>query len=397
MKHWPAYLQRQRSEYLKPPLPVECIADMIVVIPCFNEKKPTVTLNSLIECNSPGVNTQVVIVINSTVQSNKKAIQQNRETYQEVLKFSKTFSTHRLHFVPIIVENLPKKHGGVGLARKIGMDLAVDHFYKTNNPEGILISLDADCTVSKNYLRDIYEAFQNKKVRCTIHNFHHRTEDNNETIEKAIREYEGYLRYFEKSLKYTGFPYYYHTIGSAFAVTADAYVCAGGMGRQQGGEDFYFLHKIFPMGKVAVLDNVFVYPMARFSERVPFGTGPALQKIIAEPDGRIKVYSMDAFAALKEFFDKIDLFFKQPENAVAEIITLLHPSLQEFIQRNNMEANIMDCNDNCATLVSFRKRFFQHFNAFNIIKYLNYSHREGYFDLESLATCNNKYSKYIGN
>lgn len=108
MKHWPAYLQRQRSEYLKPPLPVECIADMIVVIPCFNEKKPTVTLNSLIECNSPGVNTQVVIVINSTVQSNKKAIQQNRETYQEVLKFSKTFSTHRLHFVPIIVENLPK-------------------------------------------------------------------------------------------------------------------------------------------------------------------------------------------------------------------------------------------------------------------------------------------------
>jgi glycosyltransferase involved in cell wall biosynthesis len=187
MKHWPAYLQRQRSEYLKPPLPVECIADMIVVIPCFNEKKLTVTLNSLIECNSPGVNTQVVIVINSTVQSNKKAIQQNRETYQEVLKFSKTFSTHRLHFVPIIVENLPKKHGGVGLARKIGMDLAVDHFYKTNNPEGILISLDADCTVSKNYLRDIYEAFQNKKVRCTIHNFHHRTEDNNETIEKAIR------------------------------------------------------------------------------------------------------------------------------------------------------------------------------------------------------------------
>ncbi len=397
MKHWPAYLQRQRSEYLKPSLPLECIADMVVVIPCYNEKELTLTLDNLIECDPPETNTQVVIVINSTVKSDEKAIQQNRETYREAQKFSKTFSTDRLLFVPVIFENLPKKHGGVGLARKIGMDLAIDYFYKTGNPEGILISLDADCTVSKNYLRDIYDAFQDEKVQCTIHNFHHRVEDNDETIEKAIREYEGYLRYFEKALKYTGFPYYYRTIGSAFAVTADAYVRSGGMGRQQGGEDFYFLQKIFPMGKVAVLDDVFVYPMARFSERVPFGTGPALQKIIAEPDGQIKVYSMDAFAALKQLFDTIDYFFKQPENRVEEKITLLHPSLQEFIRHNNVTADIMDCSNNCAGMVSFRKRFFQHFNAFNIIKYLNFSHQEGYFNLESLVTCNNKYLKYIGN
>ena len=125
-------------------------------------------------------------MINSTVKSDEKAIQQNRETYREAQKFSKTFSTNRLLFVPVIFENLPKKHGGVGLARKIGMDLAIDYFYKTGNPEGILISLDADCTVSKNYLRDIYDAFQDEKVQCTIHNFHHRVEDNDETIEKAI-------------------------------------------------------------------------------------------------------------------------------------------------------------------------------------------------------------------
>ena len=276
MKHWPAYLQRQRSEYLKPPLPVECIADMIVVIPCFNEKKPTVTLNSLIECNSPGVNTQVVIVINSTVHRTK-AIQQNRETYQEVLKFSKTFSTHRLHFVPIIVENLPKKHGGVDWLVKSAWIWRSIIFIKPTTRKEYLFRW-MPIVRFRRIIFGIFTKLFKQKVRCTIHNFHHRTEDNNETIEKAIREYEGYLRYFEKSLKYTGFPYYYHTIGSAFAVTADAYVCAGGMGRQQGGEDFYFLHKIFPMGKVAVLDNVFVYPMARFSERVPFGTGPALQK-----------------------------------------------------------------------------------------------------------------------
>lgn len=396
MKHWPAYLQKQRSEYLQPSLPEQFVADMAVVIPCYDEYELNFTLTDLTTCDPPETNTMVVMVINSTVKSNKEAVEQNRKTYREVQQFSQTFSTDRMLFVPVIVENLPKKHGGVGLARKIGMDLAVDYFHKTGNPKGILVSLDADCGVSKNYLRDIYRAFQDKKVCCSIHNFRHRVQNNDEILEKAIREYEGYLRYFEKALKFTGFPYYYHTIGSAFAVSADAYVRAGGMGRQQGGEDFYFLQKIFPMGKVAVLDDVFVYPMARFSERVPFGTGPALQKIIAEPNGRIKVYAMDAFVALKEFFDRIALFFEQPENEVEALITQLHPSLHEFIRRNRMKTDIMDCKANCASIVSFRKRFFHHFNAFFIIKYLNFAH-QGYFNSETLDTCNNNYSTYIGN
>ena len=138
MKHWPAYLQRQRSEYLKPSLPLECIADMVVVIPCYNEKELTLTLDNLIECDPPETNTQVVIVINSTVKSDEKAIQQNRETYREAQKFSKTFSTDRLLFVPVIFENLPKKHGGVGLARKIGWIWLLIISIKPAIPKGYL-------------------------------------------------------------------------------------------------------------------------------------------------------------------------------------------------------------------------------------------------------------------
>jgi hypothetical protein len=39
-----------------------------------------------------------------------------------------------------------------GLARKIGMDLAIQHFLDTGNRDGVIISLDADCTVSPNFL-----------------------------------------------------------------------------------------------------------------------------------------------------------------------------------------------------------------------------------------------------
>ncbi len=167
---------------------------------------------------------------------------------------------------------------------------------------GVIVSLDADCTVSANFMIDIYKAFsRDNRLNATVHQFYHRVENHNPAIENAVRQYENYIRYFREMMKFTGFPYYYHTIGSAFAVSADAYVRVGGMGRQQGGgEDFYFLQKVFALGKVDELEGTYVYPMARFSERVPFGTGPALRKILDEPDGVLKVYSIAAFRELKK-------------------------------------------------------------------------------------------------
>ena len=61
---------------------------------------------------------------------------------------------------------------------------------------------------------------------------------------KAVWLYELHLRYYKQALQFTGFPYYYHTIGSAFAVNAEVYCKQGGMNRQKAGEDFYFLQKI---------------------------------------------------------------------------------------------------------------------------------------------------------
>ncbi len=396
MKNWETYLSRQHDEYLRPALAPEFAAGMVVVIPCYDEKELLTTLENLHDCEHPETDTIVLVVINSSVRSPEEAVLQNRETYQQVQKFSLTFSTGRLFFTAVIFENLPRKHAGVGLARKIGMDMAVDYFRKTNNPEGILVSLDADCTVSPNYLKRIYETFAlYPKIGCTIHNFHHRAENDDPEIEKAVRQYENYIRYVEGALEFIGFPYYYHTIGSAFAVTADAYVRVGGMGRQQGGEDFYFLQKIFAQEKVAALDDVFVYPMARFSERVPFGTGPALQKIIAEPGGEMNVYSMNAFIALKAFFDMKHLFFKQDESVIGKHLTQLHPSLQVFIAANDVVKDITDCNNNSATPESFTKRFFHHFDAFRIIKFLNFAH-PAYFQPQPVSVSLHKYREYVG-
>ncbi|MDR0333490.1 MAG: glycosyltransferase [Dysgonamonadaceae bacterium] len=385
MQHWQSYIKKQKPEYRQTQFPTDFVADVIIVIPCYNEPNIFETLHSLLNCKRPPANILVTIIVNSSERSEANAVIQNQTTYDEVIRFSDTHSTSDFRFFPLFFENLPKKHAGVGLARKVGMDLAIEHFYRNEKKRGIIISLDADCTVSENYLTGIFNAFHhNKKPNATVHNFHHHAENNDPTIEYAVRQYEMYIRYFSEMLKSADFPHFYHTIGSAFAASADAYVRVGGMGRQQGGEDFYFLQKVFALGGIAELNDVYVYPLARFSDRVPFGTGPALQKIIDEPQGAMRSYSAQSFCALKQFFELKDEFFKKDAEEIRIKIVELHPSLVEFIEENNFLEAIIDCNLNSATLVSFQKRFFHHFNAFKIIKFLNFAHSK-YFEKENLS------------
>ncbi|MGI6048766.1 MAG: hypothetical protein ACOYEG_12315 [Petrimonas sp.] len=385
MKHWRLYLYRQKPEYLQVNYPLDLAADMVVVIPCYNEKELLLTLQNLCACATSKAKTLVAVIINSSVLTNEKVVLQNRKTYDEVIGFAAENNSDTLRFFPLIFENLPRKHAGVGLARKIGMDLAVEYFLNIQNPEGIIISLDADCTVSPNFLTGIFAAYrQIDKLCCTVQNFHHRVENNDPQLENAIRQYEQYIRYFSQMLRFVEFPYYFHTIGSAFSVAADAYVRVGGMGRQQGGEDFYFLQKVFALRKTKLLNDVFVYPMARYSDRIPFGTGPALQKIINEPDGQMKTYSFESFLELKEFFNLRQSFFKQNAELIRQKIVQLHPAIIEFSEQTAVLSEIEDSNQNSATLLAFEKRFFHHFNAFKIIKYLNFTHPK-FFPYGSLS------------
>ncbi len=368
-------MQKHYGKYINARFPNNVKADIIVVIPCYNELELIHTLQSIKTSKKPKANILIAVIINSAINANNNVLLQNRLTFTEVERFAVLNNDSNLIYFPLLCENLPRKHAGVGLARKIGMDLAIDHFHSNNNNSGLIISLDADCEVSENFFTTIYDEFnKNEKLNATIHNFHHRVENDDKDIESAIRQYEMYLRYFSKMLKYTGFPYYYHTIGSAFAVSADAYVRVGGMGRQQGGEDFYFLQKVFQLGHIVELHETYVFPMARFSDRVPFGTGPALQKILDEPDRKIKVYSKQSFFYLKSLFERKDGFFKKNENEIKALLLQLHPALQNFLTEVDFIDSLNDCNNNCSNLNSYRKRFFHHFNSFKIIKYLNYVH-----------------------
>ena len=169
--------------------------------------------------------------------------------------------------------------GGVGAARKLGMDSFLAAQTAESVDDALIWSLDADTRVEENYFSCVEAAFaaHTSATFCTL-GFCHEPGATPE-LELAIREYEAYLRDYVENLRRAGSPYAFLSIGSAFAVRGAAYVRAGGMKVRNAGEDFYFLQECAKCGEFFELAEVLVHPSARLSGRNAFGTGPALKKI----------------------------------------------------------------------------------------------------------------------
>ena len=359
-----SYLQRHK--FCEPQIaepPSENLG-IVIVIPCFYEPDLTTALSSLYNCDRPGCDVEVIVVVNSPEDSPGDVLEQNIRTIREanawILKhksppltppkggrtgqlltlpqsksdgnvppfgedlggadIDKKLRFHILHF-----PELPKKHAGVGLARKIGMDEAVSRFAQSAECRAqggkglergkryapcalhhalIIVNFDADCQCEKNYLKSIESHFKNnlKTPACSIYYEHPLKssgdsgkfkkeiykKENPEINRKSgfiipkspddldIIKYELFLRYYVIALRYSGYPYAYYTIGSCMAVRSAVYQKQGGMNRRQAGEDFYFLQKIIQLGNFTELTATTVYPSSRRSTRVPFGTGKAI-------------------------------------------------------------------------------------------------------------------------
>ncbi|MDR1633183.1 MAG: hypothetical protein LBR97_09990 [Dysgonamonadaceae bacterium] len=349
---------------------------MIIVIPCYKEPDVIQTVRSLFQCERGDFKVEIILLVNSYRIDSDEVIEINRQSYREISGFASENNTGSFFLTPVWIENLPGHQTGAGLPRKLGMDEAIRHFH--GDKSGILVSLDADCLVEKNYLTEIYRNFKQYDLNSATIAFHHPVEhlDEADPLRRVTVQYEMYMHYYRSALEYCGYPYPYFTVGSAFAVTAETYVKVGGMGKQQSGEDFYFLQKVFPLGKTKFIDTTCVYPAARTSDRVPFGTGPALQKMLNENTTVKMTYQFEAFKSLKMLFDNLDSFFKQPAEIVETFTLNLPEYLSLFLLEDQFTGKIVEINRHTATLPNFRKRFFNYFNAFKIIKYLNFVHPE---------------------
>jgi hypothetical protein len=278
--------------------------------------------------------TLVVIVANNRVNAEPALRADNQQTLDWLR--SKPFSHMNLAWVDASSAGLELPAGeGVGLARKLGFDLALAHLDWASEP--LLISLDADTLVDGEYLPAIFRHFQTSQCAGATLPFRHQPGESPEQ-EGAIRRYELYLRSYLFGLQRAGSPYAFPTIGSAFACSARGYIAAGGMNRRQAAEDFYFLQQLAKVSGVEQLAGTLVRPSPRFSGRVPFGTGRTVQAQLDGDLSGLKFCPAPAFKVLHDWLALVGQSWEQPAVAVLRQAGELSCELGDFLLQLNFAA-----------------------------------------------------------
>ena len=192
----------------------------------------------------------------------------------------------------------PPKGHGIGAARK----LLMDHISKVANPDDIIISMDADTVFNKEYFASVAENLRlNPAASAIAIPYYHKLSYNSE-LDRAMLRYEIYMRCYAINMWRIRSPYCFTALGSAIAMPVWAYKAVGGLTPKLSGEDFYFLQKIVKTGRLIHFNGEIVFPATRLSDRVFFGTGPALIKGIEGDWSSYPIYDSHLYDLVAETY-----------------------------------------------------------------------------------------------
>jgi hypothetical protein len=322
--------------------------NIVIVIPCYNEPDLLKTLESLFHCDRPKCAMEVIIVINSPENADSPIILQNLKSYKEVGEWIGTLQDDKIKFHALFFPALSMKYAGVGMARKLGMDEAYRRLNQVGNPEGIIVCLDADCTVAQNYLTAIEEHFNSNKETpgCDIYFEHPLDESIDEDLIEGTAFYELKLRYEVNFGDARNINPYFHFVGFAMAARAWAYEKAGGMVMYRSGEDLAFIAKIRQLGGLSTLKNTTIFPATRLSQRTARGSASVItffMKDYKSPVIAQHALKMDLSPdpdSLQEFHFNQALFpvlFEMSNES--NPMQMLSAALKDYLLHNNIPLN----------------------------------------------------------
>ncbi len=212
------------------------------------------------------------------------------------------------------------RQNGVGYARKEIFE-AIDRLAEDDD---IVISLDADTRIRPGFVSSVRKQFINNKKALLLTNPYYHKLTGNDTHDRAILRYELYMRYYLINLLLIDSPYAFSALGSAISFKVKGYRKISGITPKEAGEDFYFVNRMKKAGEILLWNDETVYPSARESDRVPFGTGPAVTKGKSGDWDSYPFYDKEGFERIGETCKLFPKLFK------ADCET----PIDEFIQRS---------------------------------------------------------------
>ena len=262
---------------------------------------------------------------------------------------------------------LPAATGGVGLARKIGMDLALPRLAE----DGIIACLDADTLVQPDYLAAIGAHFSGSRAGGAAIPFCHQPGDT-PAEERAIMLYELFLRHYVLGLTQAGSPWAFHNVGSAMACSVRAYLKMGGMNSRRAGEDFYFLQQLQRTAGMAQLSGTTVHPSARSSHRVPFGTGKSIARILEQGETAQTFYRVECFRILRDWLKLVEGGTALSGRELLAESEKVHPQLALYLEQAGIEQVWERLRANAGSTGQLRSAFHGWFDALKTVRLVHH-------------------------
>lgn len=389
MKVIEKYLTNYAESVSSKVVDVPLVFDHVVVIPAFNEKPCFLEQKTL----ALGGSNLVIVVVNapdSDCDPEKLKCTQNLLGYIQgemdllwqngsklmLLKNSK-FDYHLLAVDCVSAgERLPVKQG-VGLARKVGADLALSLIFNGKINSNVIYSTDADAEIPRGYFFSAREKVGEKNGGYAgyVFPFHHVAEKD---FEKAMELYEFSLNYYVAGLRHAGSKYAFHTIGSCLAFDAESYAKVRGFPKRAAGEDFYLLNKLAKVGKIQNLASPLIKLAGRDSDRVPFGTGPAITKIadMKSPLDSYLFYNPLVFECLREFLRSLPGCWQQ--EGQGDLSIDYNQQIYAALNAIGFYKVLNKLRGQAKNRQAFLRACYDWFDAFKTLKFIHYL-RDNYF------------------
>lgn len=246
---------------------------------------------------------------------------------------------------------------GVGWARKV----LFDHILQNFDDQDILISLDADTRLRKGYIESIMDHYAKMPQVPVISVPYYHPLTSQEANDRAILRYEFFMRSYAINLHRIRSPYAFTAIGSAIAMRLGALRKIGGITPVKSGEDFYLIQKFRKMAPISNYNSEMVYPAARFSNRVFFGTGPALIKGNEGHWESYPIYPKSLFEPIQEAYQLLPKLFTYD----------LHNDFIDFlVEQAGTDQLWQNIRNNVKDLPHFAQAFHEKADGLRILQYL---------------------------
>ena len=282
-------------------------------------------------------------------------------------RFTPSMSLHAQHSFDILLikrnqaeARLPPEQG-VGLARKIAADCACWLIENKHSDRQFMFCSDADVIFPDDYFS---VQLQPKSSAATLAFTH--IDGDDEQVNSATEIYQHSLNDYVAGLKAAGSSYAFHTIGSCLIINSRYYIGVRGFPKRSAAEDFYLLNKLQKLAAVEVLEKPCLHILARASERVPFGTGPAVKKIIHQQQAPALFYHPGCYRVLKQWLDYLQGVCEQGEFYQPD------EELQALVKCFKLESMVAKIFSNHGEKNARSKALEDWFDAFKTLKLIHY-------------------------